>query len=201
MKRPEENLGKFLVILAILTVLAFPVVGRAQTAQATPTPAPGANSEDVESNVGIHVEAFTDAVKFTSGKGTGTDAGFRVPITARNSLIIDELIVPAAGSTFTFGQWEYRERLDHIFSHANVLVPLNAIQVSVYGGLGTRRGADITSPEFAYTGGGKLSVAVGNMAGGVVVLDFRAGYIGSAGVKLPLFTNTGTAAMGASLKF
>ena len=183
-----------LAVLLITSSLAF-----AQSTTPAPTPT---DTEALDPNAGIHAEPFADLVKFTSGHGNGTDSGLRVPITGRGSLIADVLAVPAAGSTFQFGQGEYRVRLDHIYFLKNLKtsIPLNAMQLWVRGGLGTRRGLDIPHPDFAYTGQVGLSVAFAKVGSIPAVLDFRAGYIGSAGVKLPLFTNTGTAAIGISLR-
>jgi hypothetical protein len=180
----------------ILAIAMLPVLAMAQTA----TP-PDSNSEAIDPNVGIHFESFTEVVKFTNGHGTGTDAGFRIPITGKNSLIADVIAAPSAGSTFSFGQWDYRVRLDHVFPRAKVLIPLNAIQFWARGGLGVRRGVGVRSPEFAYTGKVGLAFAAAKIGNAPVIFNLGAGILGSRGLKLPSFTNVGDGSLGLSVRF
>ncbi len=188
---------KFLLSLVVLTVS---LMGWGQS----PTPSPTPDPEAVESNVGVHIEPFTDMVKLNGSAGTATVAGLRIPVTPRYSAVVSQWMVPNLNSTFTFGGVEYRERADHIFPKAQVLIPLSAIQVYAQGGLGARR-ADGAGNEFAYVVQGGVSVAVGKVGGGTVVIDAKGGFLGSGSLKSPgtrlPFGSSGLAAIGVGLKF
>lgn len=205
LKWSQSNLEGVISMKSILSLVAVLGLVAAAAGQApAPSPNPTPDPEAIESNVGIHAEPFSDMVKLNGSAGTATVAGLRIPVLPRHSVLASQWMVPAINSTFTFGEWEFRERADHLLPAKNVLIPLNAIQVFARGGLGVRR-ADNAGNEFAYTVQGGLSVAVGKVAGGVVVIDLKGGFLGSGSLKSPgtrlPFGSSGLVSVGAALKF
>lgn len=172
-----------------------------------PTPSPTPDPEAIESNVGIYAETYTRVLKLTAG-GNATEAGLRIPILPRWSLIASTIMTPAANGGFTFGKIEYRERADHVpFLKGNKgwLIPWNAVQFHGDFGLGQRR-ADGKKSEFAYIFEGGLSIGVATVgSAGRIVIEPGLGYIGSGPLNAPTshfkFGGSGLAEIGVALKF
>lgn len=191
---------KLALVAAMLLAFAFaPAAGQTPTPSPSPSPTPSA-----EPNEGVKFDVRTKFTRLLNGANATTVEG-RLPISPRYSFLYSQTQIPSAGAQIYTGNVEFREKLSHLIKSSSVQVNLDAVEVYVSGGLGTKRDDSGNNPTFAWNIVGGADLKIGQIGGGTLGVGFSVGYIGvpkeRAGPKSFVLSSTAQIAPELTLKF
>jgi hypothetical protein len=187
------------VALLLVVGLCLPAAGQTPTPSPSPSPTPSA-----EPNEGVKFDVRTKFTRLLNGANATTVEG-RLPISPRYSFLYSQTQIPSAGAQIYTGNIEFREKLSHLVKSSSAQVNLDAIQVYVSGGMGTKRDDSGNNPTFAWNIVGGADLKIGQIGGGTLGVGFSVGYIGvpkeRAGPKSFVLSSTAQIAPELTLKF
>jgi hypothetical protein len=153
-----------------------------------------------EPNEGAHFDISTSYAKLTDG-ADATVISARLPVSERFAVVYSQYQIPSLNAQFFLGQAEFRERASHIFkSKGSAQTNLDAIQLFVRGGAGSRRDSLGNPANFAYGVSGGAEIGIGQLATAATSLHFEVGFLGSRG-KFIVLQSSPTVGAGLSLRF